>query len=224
MCNVCPTCTGFIGKIRCLAIEKLIESLHMNCKYAEFGCLKMIKFTKKQSHEAECVFAPCACPLVGCDHSGPMSGMSAHFEEIHQLSTTYFKRAAWCTLAIDSSSSQRVLCADGMLFLLVVDKEELGNIVYVCYLGCPSKADLFMYSLHVRWGKKRLMVQTFSQCAQQGGKRPSEFLLIPPSAYVQELGHVLVDVYLHVTGETDANPFQELPHNSLDPVVSGSAD
>lgn len=74
----------------------------------------------------------------------------------------------------------------------------------------PLKEDSFMYRLHVKWGKNRLMMQSFSQYAQQRGKRPSEFLLLPHNAYTHGSGHIHIDIFIHMPGESNHNPFLEL--------------
>ncbi|KAH9306535.1 hypothetical protein KI387_010939, partial [Taxus chinensis] len=51
--NKCHSCTKPIGKIRCLAIEKVIESVKVSCKYAYNGCAEMVKFSKRPDHESK---------------------------------------------------------------------------------------------------------------------------------------------------------------------------
>lgn len=64
--NVCPSCQQPTGSIRCLVLEKLIESLKVKCKFADSGCTATVKFSEKASHERTCVFEPLSCPFPGC--------------------------------------------------------------------------------------------------------------------------------------------------------------
>ena len=66
--NKCPTCRHQLGDIRCLALEKMAESLQLHCKYEEFGCPEIIPYYTKLMHEDSCNFRPCSgweCSVVG---------------------------------------------------------------------------------------------------------------------------------------------------------------
>ena len=58
----CPTCRGTLDTIRCLALEKISESLQFPCKY---DCDKMLHTSEKLQHEDECQLHPFNCPMDG---------------------------------------------------------------------------------------------------------------------------------------------------------------
>lgn len=66
--SVCPSCKRPTGSIRCLALEKLIESLKVKCKFAAVGCSEMVRFSEKGDHERICSFAPLSCPFPECSN------------------------------------------------------------------------------------------------------------------------------------------------------------
>ncbi|KAG0619562.1 hypothetical protein M758_4G148100 [Ceratodon purpureus] len=59
----CPSCSQPIGRIRCIAIEKVIESLQRECKHARHGCKTMLKNNERDEHEILCEYLPMECPL-----------------------------------------------------------------------------------------------------------------------------------------------------------------
>ena len=67
--NKCPTCRQQLGDIRCLALEKMAESLELHCKNKEFGCPEIIPYHTKLMHEDSCNFRPYNCPWYGCSCS-----------------------------------------------------------------------------------------------------------------------------------------------------------
>ncbi|XWS30786.1 hypothetical protein CRYUN_Cryun23aG0019600 [Craigia yunnanensis] len=44
----------------------------------------------KQKHEKTCPFAPCSCPLAGCNFEGSSKQLCGHFSNEHRYSATRF--------------------------------------------------------------------------------------------------------------------------------------
>lgn len=89
----CPSCSRPLGVIRNLAIEKVIESLQVDCKHALHGCNTKLKYTNREeieSHENEsCVHRPVLCPLQTpskCLHIGSKVTMPSHMAKEHGIS------------------------------------------------------------------------------------------------------------------------------------------
>lgn len=89
--DLCPSCSNQIGNTRCLALEKLIESLSMKCKYAGEGCNRMVKYTLKKSHEKICGYSPVKCPLPSCTFAGARDFIWEHLRAAHQIMTMDIK-------------------------------------------------------------------------------------------------------------------------------------
>jgi hypothetical protein len=91
--NGCPSCSRPIGRIRCIAIEKVIESLHVECEHAHHGCKAMLKCSERAEHENNlCEFRPIQCPLHDrygveneCTHKGPKAIIPMHLTYTHAV-------------------------------------------------------------------------------------------------------------------------------------------
>jgi hypothetical protein len=81
----CPSCSQPIGSIRCLAVEKMIESIEINCQYAHHGCKSMLKLSQREKHEKDlCEHRPIQCPMPWHrDHDEPKSHMTTHLQTCH---------------------------------------------------------------------------------------------------------------------------------------------
>ncbi|PIA41196.1 hypothetical protein AQUCO_02300177v1 [Aquilegia coerulea] len=64
--NKCPSCSWPIGYNRCLAIEKVIESIKVSCEYKPYGSGETFSYRQKNTHEEKCIYAPCVCPISDC--------------------------------------------------------------------------------------------------------------------------------------------------------------
>lgn len=85
--NRCPTCRQELGDIRCLALEKVAESLELPCKYCSLGCPEIFPYYSKLKHEAVCNFRPYNCPYAGSDCSvvGDIPFLVAHLRDDHKV-------------------------------------------------------------------------------------------------------------------------------------------
>ncbi|XP_021688192.2 E3 ubiquitin-protein ligase SINAT3 isoform X2 [Hevea brasiliensis] len=85
--NRCPTCRQELGDIRCLALEKVAESLELPCKYMSLGCPEIFPYYSKLKHEALCNFRPYNCPYAGseCAVVGDIPFLVAHLRDDHKV-------------------------------------------------------------------------------------------------------------------------------------------
>ena len=85
--NKCPTCRHELGDIRCLALEKVAESLELPCKYSTLGCPEIFPYYSKLKHEAACNFRPYTCPYAGseCSVVGDIPYLVAHLRDDHKV-------------------------------------------------------------------------------------------------------------------------------------------
>ncbi|CAE6201964.1 unnamed protein product [Arabidopsis arenosa] len=77
--NKCPACTLPVGHNRCRAMESILESISVPCENAKFGCTKKVSYGKQSTHEKECTFSPCFCPIQNCNYSGLYKDVYYHF-------------------------------------------------------------------------------------------------------------------------------------------------
>lgn len=85
--NRCPTCRQELGDIRCLALEKVAESLELPCKYYSLGCPEIFPYYSKLKHEAVCNFRPYNCPYAGseCSIVGDIPFLVSHLRDDHKV-------------------------------------------------------------------------------------------------------------------------------------------
>lgn len=85
--NRCPTCRQELGDIRCLALEKVAESLELPCKYYSLGCPEIFPYYSKLKHEAQCNFRPYNCPYAGseCSVVGDIPFLVTHLRDDHKV-------------------------------------------------------------------------------------------------------------------------------------------
>lgn len=134
--NICPYCFEELGKIRNSALEKLLESLQVNCKYGGHGCDLVLKFTEKHSHENQCKFAPIKCKVGKCQFTGTEFDFLHHFEVEHGSKPMDFIYNVPCELKLErfsSGHSMLILHGLGKLFILHTRKSQWG------YLHCITQ-------------------------------------------------------------------------------------
>ncbi|KAG0556618.1 hypothetical protein M758_11G065600 [Ceratodon purpureus] len=91
--KVCPSCSLPIGTNRCVILEKLVDSLQLQCKYFVHGCKEMLPYMKEKRgcHETECKYRPLHCPVRGCTVDVPQSGLPEHFVHKHNAEIVYYE-------------------------------------------------------------------------------------------------------------------------------------
>ncbi len=87
MHNCCPTCRHELGNIRCLALEKVAESLELPCRHQVFGCHDIFPYYSKLKHEKHCKYRPYNCPYAGADCSvtGDVPLLVMHLKKDHKV-------------------------------------------------------------------------------------------------------------------------------------------
>jgi hypothetical protein len=85
--NRCPTCRQELGDIRCLALEKVAESLELPCRYYSLGCPEIFPYYSKLKHESQCNFRPYSCPYAGseCSSVGDIPFLVSHLRDDHKV-------------------------------------------------------------------------------------------------------------------------------------------
>ncbi|KAM3324451.1 hypothetical protein P3S67_005603 [Capsicum chacoense] len=85
--HVCPICRHELGNIRCLALEKISESIELPCRYQIYGCQDIFTYHMSLLHEQNCKFRPYNCPYAGseCAVTGDIQHLIAHLKEDHKV-------------------------------------------------------------------------------------------------------------------------------------------
>lgn len=172
----------------------------MSCRNAEFGCRKMLKFTKRKGHELFCPCTPFDCPVSDCPFSGAATSFPDHFSESHQIRTLNFQYDVWFTAVLNPTDLHLLLKADNMVFLLHYEKEDLGNLVFVTLFGAPQREEFFSYHLAVKYGQTRLTMESVPRSILRADKRSTNFIFIPRPLNIPE-GLLQIEISFHHPGE-----------------------
>ncbi|PKU61285.1 E3 ubiquitin-protein ligase SINAT3 [Dendrobium catenatum] len=165
----CPTCRLELGDIRCLALEKVAESLELPCKYSTLGCPEVFRYNTKHKHESQCLFRPYNCPYAGseCFVNGAIPFLVSHLRDDHKVDMhtgctfnhRYVKskpheveNATWMLT---------VFHCFGQYFCLHFEAFQIGTApVYMAFLrfmGDENDARKFSYSLEVGGTGRKLI-------------------------------------------------------------------
>ncbi|XP_027349605.1 E3 ubiquitin-protein ligase SINAT3 isoform X3 [Abrus precatorius] len=159
--NRCPTCRQELGDIRCLALEKIAESLELPCRYISLGCPEIFPYYSKLKHEAICNFRPHNCPYAGSDCSvvGDISYLVTHLRDDHRVDmhsgcTFNHRYVKSNPLEVENATWMlTVFHCFGQYFCLHFEAFQLGMApVYMAFLrfmGDEREARNYSYSLEV---------------------------------------------------------------------------
>ncbi|KAK4397254.1 E3 ubiquitin-protein ligase SINAT3 [Sesamum angolense] len=157
-----------LGDIRCLALEKVAESLELPCKYCSLGCPEIFPYYSKLKHEALCNFRPYNCPYAGseCPVVGDILYLVAHLRDDHKVdmhSGCTFNHRYVKSNPRDVENATWMLTVFhcfGQYFCLHFEAFQLGMApVYMAFLrfmGDEMEARNYSYSLEVGGNGRKL--------------------------------------------------------------------
>ncbi|PQQ11341.1 E3 ubiquitin-protein ligase SINAT2-like isoform X1 [Prunus yedoensis var. nudiflora] len=169
--NCCPTCRNELGNIRCLALEKVAESLDLPCRFQIYGCQDIFPYYSKLKHEKICKYRPYNCPYAGADCSvtGDIQLLMMHLKNDHKVDMhdgctfnhRYVKSNAQ---EIDNATWMlTIFNCFGRQFCLHFEAFHIGTApVYMAFLrfmGDDDEAKQFTYSLEVSGSGRKLIWQ-----------------------------------------------------------------
>ncbi|KAL5724608.1 RING-type E3 ubiquitin transferase [Ranunculus cassubicifolius] len=181
--NHCPTCRYEMGNIRCLALEKVAESLELPCRYHDLGCLGVFPYYSKLKHEQLCRFRPYNCPYAGseCPITGDIPSLVAHLKNDHKVDMhdgctfnhRYVKanpqeveNATWMLTVFNCFGQHFCLHFEAFL--------SGASPVYMAFLrfmGDDNDAKNFSYSLEVGGNGRKLMWQGVPRSIRDSHKK-----------------------------------------------------
>ncbi|KAG0564419.1 hypothetical protein KC19_8G108600 [Ceratodon purpureus] len=190
----CPSCSQPTGRIRCLAVEKIIESLQVACKHAHHGCKEMLRYNKKderdEHEQEECKYKPVPCYIPCCMHEGPKFTLPDHLAKDHKVGKMQLDPVTGSVNFIMSGSNYFMMVAfddedsidGGLLLVHRESKSFLGDAFYCTTISGPSK----VYNLRVkcRAGSSLYILETTAPDIAKNVPKFSvskEYLLIPSS-------------------------------------------
>ncbi|XP_047333892.1 putative E3 ubiquitin-protein ligase SINAT1 [Impatiens glandulifera] len=160
--NRCPECRHELGNIRCLALEKVAESLELPCRFNALGCREIVPYRTKLNHENNnCTFRPYTCPYAGseCSVTGHIPYLVNHLKDDHKVDThdgSTFNHRYVKSNPNDVENAtwmMTVFNCFGRQFCLHFEAFQLGSTpVYMAFLrfmGEENEARKFSYLLEV---------------------------------------------------------------------------
>ncbi|KAI3446407.1 hypothetical protein Pfo_003072 [Paulownia fortunei] len=213
--HCCPTCRCEFGNIRCLALEKVAESLELPCKYQTLGCHDLFPYYGKLKHEKHCPFRPYNCPYASseCSVTGDIPFLVAHLKEDHAVDMH-----EGCTFnhRYVKSNSHEVENAKWMLtvfscfgrqFCLHFEAFLLGTApVYMAFLrffGEDGEAKKFSYTLEVSAFGRKVVWQGVPRSIRDSHRKvrdSQDGLIIPRNLALYFSGGDGQELKLRVTG------------------------
>jgi hypothetical protein len=173
------------GVICNLQLEKLIETLHVAGKYAEFGCRKWPRLTAKIAHEISCGYKSFKCPAsVGCISMCSVSEISHHFQVKHAVKTVEVPSNEWVEILLELTvnSADLLLKTEDMLFLFHHVQQLYGRVIYILSVVEASQENAYRYHVEVHLDETVFSMTTIAKSVQQPGKDQVASSFIIPDA------------------------------------------
>ncbi|XP_024029555.1 uncharacterized protein LOC21409759 [Morus notabilis] len=150
----------------CGDIELIVESVRTPCQNKEYGCNERVDCVRNNDHEGTCMYAPCACPLPGCNFVSSFYQLSLHFSTKHWDSGRRFRYKSEFAVSLKMNEQVLVLQAedDGTLFLLNKGIESIGHTVMLTCIAPSSSKRRFMYDLVLKRGSSSLRLNSLAEC------------------------------------------------------------
>ncbi|KAL4577583.1 hypothetical protein LXL04_013692 [Taraxacum kok-saghyz] len=153
--NTCPSCSIPKGFNRCRGMDKLVESMKVECKYRWSGCRETLMFTKKSEHENKCRHTICFCPITfvqpstPCNYRHTYKNVYDHFCRDHLAYSVPFVYHKELDITVEETQKRIVLREqeDGVLFILNHDNQEYGRVFNVECIGPGAFTGAFVYRL-----------------------------------------------------------------------------
>ncbi|KAH6812546.1 hypothetical protein C2S51_026308 [Perilla frutescens var. frutescens] len=213
--NCCPTCLLELGNIRCLALEKVAESLELPCRYQSRGCHDLFPYYDKAKHEKHCPFRPYSCPYASseCCVTGDIPFLVAHLKEEHSVDMhdgctfnhRYVKsnpheveNATWMLTVFNCFGRQ--FCLHFEAFLLGTAPAYMA---FVRFMGEDSDARKFNYTLEVGAFGRKLAWQGVPRSIRDSHRKvrdSQDGLIIPRSLALYFSAGSGKELKLRVTG------------------------
>ncbi|CAI9272400.1 unnamed protein product [Lactuca saligna] len=180
----CPSCCLPIGFNRCRAMEKLVNSITVDCENKEYGCTEPLIYHMKAQHEQVCSHTLCFCPLSSCRFTGSYVNLYVHFRTHHSSSATSFIFNT--TFNIDVRIGQKYVILqeqnERVIFILNHDIQGHGRVFNVDCVGPNVFRTAFAYKLSVRCSETCFSIKSVPEVSGKWEQHtPNKNYLIIPS-------------------------------------------
>ncbi|PKA49254.1 E3 ubiquitin-protein ligase SINA-like 10 [Apostasia shenzhenica] len=199
----CHVCSRDIGHRRCLALEKVIESIVTKCQYACYGCRATLSFLEKSSHEEMCSHAALFCPIRHCTFSGSKQLLSTHIKNNHSNIVKNFSYDRPFMLTLKWQEPFLVLLGEDDHVFLLLKNDDISCGKALSMIGIiPNGVKFeFSYALWVHGSGSSLHLRASAEKMRKwSGIHPSKnFLVVPKNFYY--INGIHVDVCIQKSSE-----------------------
>lgn len=122
----CLACNGGGSRsIRCIAIETILKSLEVSCKYAQYGCKQMLgSLYIIRAHESYCKYKPFPCPVPECIFKGSRETLPKHLTVEHHVRTVAYNGISAAGFTMEPSDR---------IVMVTVDKRAGGGDMHLVH-------------------------------------------------------------------------------------------
>lgn len=182
--NNCCSCNKPTGSNRCRAIEKVLESAQVKCRYSTYGCKESISYGDQFDHLGKCKHAPCWCPISDCKFVGTSRQLYQHFSSKHEKLAVKFQynRPSHITLNVNDKFLVLQEEKDADVLFIVSNKAIESAHTEISIQCIASEVKQFHYDITARWKSgSTLRIQSFTWSSKLMSDESSwyGFLVIP---------------------------------------------
>lgn len=210
MNNKCHSCSCLLGSgpsSRCLAVEKILESIRITCSYAPNGCRGTFNYSEFETHKKYCMYSPCCCPVPDCNFEGSLQQLSSHCNTMHKESVIPVEFSSPLAISLNRDKPITILHRTsndgvGVVYLLHnTNSQSVGGCFITLTAIHPGiqKGDV-KYQLIAKCGDSTLQLRTSLPSTKQWtGVSPSKDFLLVPHDFFDTTG--LLDLKLTISKE-----------------------
>ncbi|CAH8351931.1 unnamed protein product [Eruca vesicaria subsp. sativa] len=186
--KICPSCKSPKGYNRCRAMERVIEACRVPWPNAKYWCKENTSFGNRSSHEKQCLFAPCFCPvpLNDCNYVGSDKNLRNHIRSKHKDHVIPIVLDTPLTLVMGSSEKIGACFQEkkyGELFVVQAFRKSYGLAVSVnCIAPLAHGLGRFSCCMDVKAEPNIKLKQVFmvKEVQKVSHEEPKDsFMLIP---------------------------------------------
>jgi len=146
--SACPTCRAPMQSIRARAVESILKSVVMPCRWQDAGCTKLGPRVERDAHEQACAFRLYSCPFK-CDHTCGVYSMAQHILDKH-----YPERSGLDIMEKGITKIHRFTSLSGPLHQCSDTTKTIWN--------WPIKCSANIFHVHIAAANRHLHVRIFS--------------------------------------------------------------
>ncbi|KAJ4842218.1 hypothetical protein Tsubulata_007594 [Turnera subulata] len=187
-CPIC--CEPFTAPV-----FQVIRVATIPCHNSMYGCKERVRYSKKYDHEKTCIYAPCVCPIPGCNFISSFQRLYQHSNREHSGSVTQFHFKVPFNIRFTAQDNFHVLqeVDEGVLFIMNNKLEPNGNAITVSCIKPSSFKGEYSYDVAAKLGASILNFQSVitNTLARSDSPPSAGFLLVPKEFFDSDGGTTL---------------------------------